>query len=320
MELLEAMTKPPRENSDVTPEPGAAKRVRPGNMKLKNLLLLTDFSPSSELALPYAVALAQQYEGKVYVAHVISPEMYEYLPPELVPQVRTEIQNYGQRRIQELLTRPELQEVRCEAVVREGEIWDTLKKLVADFHIEVIVVGTRGRRGVKKALTGAVADEVLHRAESPVLTVGPHCGCIAPEHKPKRILYATDFSADSVRALAYAVSLAETFGATLIPTYVAPQIGEDPSAKTRFEEFFEERLQELLAGQISGRSHCDYRVKFGTPADGILQAAEEEKADLIVMGVRGAGSLVRAAHHLGATADRVVSEACCPVLTVRELG
>ena len=105
MELLEAMTKPPRENSDVTPEPGAAKRVRPGNMKLKNLLLLTDFSPSSELALPYAVALAQQYEGKVYVAHVISPEMYEYLPPELVPQVRTEIHNYGQRRIQEAADR-----------------------------------------------------------------------------------------------------------------------------------------------------------------------------------------------------------------------
>ena len=108
--------------------------------------------------------------------------------------------------------------------------------------------------------------------------------------------------------------------ASLIPTYVAPQIGEDPSAKTRFEEFFEERLQELLAGQIPASACQDYRVKFGTPADGILQAAAEENVDLIVMGVRGAGSLVRAAHHLGATADRVVSESCCPVLTVRGLG
>ncbi len=84
MELLEAMTKTPHEKSGVMPDPGAVKRVKPGNVKLKNLLLLTDFSPSSELALPYAVALAQQYGGKVYVAHVISPEMYEYLPPELV--------------------------------------------------------------------------------------------------------------------------------------------------------------------------------------------------------------------------------------------
>jgi nucleotide-binding universal stress UspA family protein len=315
MELLEAMTAGPREESDVTPEPGAAKSV-----KLRNSLFLTDFSPSSELALPYAVALAQRYRGKVYAVHVISPEMYEYLPPELVPQMRTQIQKYGQRRMEELLTHPELHQVPCEAVVLEGEIWDTLEKLVADFHIDVIIVGTRGRRGLKKTLTGAVAAEVLHRAESPVLTVGPHCGCIAPEHRAKRILYATDFSADSVRALAYAVSLAETFGATLIPTYVAPQIGADPSAQTRFEEFFEERLQELLAGQISTRSHCDYRVKFGTPADGILQAGVGDNAEVIVMGVRGAGSLVRADHHLGATADRVVSEACCPVLTVRGPG
>jgi nucleotide-binding universal stress UspA family protein len=315
MGTFEAVTAKPCEESDVAAEPRTAKRVRLGNS-----LLLTDFSPSSELALPYAVALARQYKGKVYVVHVISPEMYEYLPPELVPQVRIEIRNYGQQRMQRLLAHPELQEVPREAIVMEGEIWDTLKKLVDDFHIDVIVVGTHGRRGLKKAFTGAVAEEVLHLAESAVLTVGPHCGCIAREHRPKRILYATDFSPDSVRALAFAVSLAETFGATLIPTYVTPQIGEDPSAKTRFEEFFEERLQELLAGQISTRSHCDYRVKFGTPADGILQAADEENADLIVMGVRGAGSLVRATHHLGVTADRVVSEACCPVLTVRGLG
>jgi nucleotide-binding universal stress UspA family protein len=222
--------------------------------------------------------------------------------------------------MQQLLNRPELQQVPNEGVVREGEIWDTLKELAVDFHIDVVVVGTHGRRGLKKTLTGAVAEEVLRLARSPVLTVGPQCRGIAPEHKPKRILYATDFSADSVRAMAYAVSLAETFGASLVPTYVAPQIAEDPSAKTRFEEFFEERLQELLAGQNSAIRHSGYRVKFGTPAHGILQAAAEENVDLIVMGVRGAGSLVRAARHLGATADRVVSEACCPVLTVRGLG
>jgi nucleotide-binding universal stress UspA family protein len=289
-------------------------------IRLANALLLTDFSPSADLALPYAVALATRYGGKVYVVHVISPEMYEYVPPELVSRMRTEILNYGQLRMQQLLNRPELQQVPNEGVVREGEIWDTLKELAVDFHIDVVVVGTHGRRGLKKTLTGAVAEEVLRLARSPVLTVGPQCRGIAPEHKPKRILYATDFSADSVRAMAYAVSLAETFGASLVPTYVAPQIAEDPSAKTRFEEFFEERLQELLAGQNSAIRHSGYRVKFGTPADGILQAAAEENVDLIVMGVRGAGSLVRAARHLGATADRVVSEACCPVLTVRGLG
>jgi nucleotide-binding universal stress UspA family protein len=315
MEILEAVTVMSCRESAAVPQRGLAKGTR-----LANALLLTDFSPSSELALPYAVALAHQYNGKVCVVHVISPEMKEYLPPELVPQIRTEIQNYGQRRMQQLLARREFQQVPHEAVVREGEIWDILKKVTEDSHIDVIVVGTRGRRGLKKALTGAVADEVLHLASSPVLTVGPQCRGIPPAHKPKRILYATDFSADSVRALEYAVSLAETFEASLVPTYVASQIAEDPFAATRFEQFFEERLQELLAGRISPVDSIEYRVEFGTPADGILQAAAEENVDLIVMGVRGAGSLVRATQHLGTTADRVVSESCCPVLTVRGLG
>jgi nucleotide-binding universal stress UspA family protein len=315
MELLEAGAVVSCDVPVAQPQPEAGKRIRLGNA-----LLLTDFSASSELALPFAAALARQYDGKVYVVHVISPEMYEYLPPTFVPQMRTEIEKYGLQRMQQLLTHSELQHVPHEAVVREGEIWDTLKKLAEDFRIDVIVVRTHGRRGLKKALTGAVAEEVLRMARSPVLTVGPQCRGISPEHKPKGILYATDFSADSVRAMAYAVSLARTFGASLVATYVAPQIIEDSSTRTRFQEFFEGRLQELLAGQISGIPCRDYRVKFGMPADGILQAAAEENADLIVMGVRGTGSLVRAVHHLGATADRVVSEACCPVLTVRGLG
>jgi nucleotide-binding universal stress UspA family protein len=310
MKLLEPLTAKSSERSDVMGESG------PKHIKLRNSLLLTDFSPNAERAVPYAVALARQYGGKVYVVHVISPEMLEYLPPELVPRVRTEIQSYGQQRMQQLLTYPELQQVPCMAAVREGEIWDVLNSLCEESQIDVIVVGTHGRRGLKRAFSGAVAEEVLHLARTPVMTVGPQCGQIAPEYRPKRILYATDFSADSVRAMAYAISLAETFGATLIPTYVATQIGNDPSARTRFEEFFEERLQELVASQIPGSHPCTNRVKFGPPAEGILQVAAEEKADLIVMGVRGIDSLGRPVRHLGATTDKVVSEACCPVLTV----
>lgn len=289
-------------------------------MSLGNALLLTDFSPNSELALPCAVALAHQYEGKVVVAHVISPEMYEYAPPELAPQMRHEIEKYGNQRMQTFLSHAEFRNVPHEGIVREGEIWDTLKELTEVFEIDVIVVGTHGRRGIRNLLMGGVAEEILRLSRTPVLTVGPHCEGVAPPHRPNRILYASDFSADSVRAADYAVSLAQAFGASLVPTYVAPICSEDPSTRTRSQEFFEERLEELLAEQASAVGKVEYRVEFGTPSDGILEAAAREKADLIVMGVRGAGSLHRAAHRLGTTADEVVGSACCPVLTVRRLG
>lgn len=204
--------------------------------------------------------------------------------------------------------------------MKVGEIWETLHELIDTLDIDVIVVGTRGRRSLKKSLMGAVAQEVLRLSRTPVLTVGPQCEGAPPQHRLTRILCANDFSADSVQAVAYAASLAETFGAVLLVTYVAPICSDDPSTRTRSEQFFEGRLQELVAGQTSSLNRVQYRVEFGTPSDGILEAASREQADLIVMGVRGVGSVHRSIHRLGTTADEVVGSACCPVLTVRRLG
>ena len=106
MATREAVTAVSSDKSDLTPEPRTTNRVTLGNP-----LLLTDFSPNAERALPYAVALAQQYSGKIYVIHVISPEMYEYLPPEIVSQ--SHMQSYGQRRMEQLLTQPYLRQGPC---------------------------------------------------------------------------------------------------------------------------------------------------------------------------------------------------------------
>jgi nucleotide-binding universal stress UspA family protein len=291
-----------------------AKRI-----SLGNALLLTDFSPSSELALPWAVALASRYEGKIVVAHVISPEMYEYAPPELVPQMRTAIERYGEQRMQLLLSQAEFRDVPREGLVRRGEIWNTLRELVETLEIDVIVVGTHGRRGLQKTLTGAVAEEILRLSSTPVLTVGPHCEGISP-HEPSRILCASDFSADSSQAITYAISLAQAFSASLTLTYVAPVCSDDPSSQTRAQQFFSERLRELVSGKGMGLDRVRYRVEFGAASDGILEAAARERADLIVTGMRGVGSVHRPRHRLGTTADEVVGSACCPVLTVRKLG
>ena len=93
-------------------------------------------------------------------------------------------------------------------------------------------------------------------------------------------------------------------------------VAEDPQAIARFEQFFVQRLRELLPAS-SGILQQEFRVEFGSPADCILKVAANSDIDLIVMGVRGAGSLARADRHFGSTAYRVVSEARCPVLTAR---
>lgn len=164
---------------------------------------------------------------------------------------------------------------------------------------------------------GSVAEEILRLAHRPVLTVGPESREIPPEHKPRKILYATDFSTDSARAMAYALSLAQEFGAVLLLVHCTTQLPDDPQVRTRFEEFFTQRLQELLPSVVNAKCRLEFRVEFGTAADGILKVANGSDVDLIVMGVRGADSLIRATNHFGTTAHDVVSEARCPVLTVR---
>jgi len=215
-----------------------------------------------------------------------------------------------------LLSQAEFRNVPFEGIVCRGEIWETVRELIDTLEINVIVVGTHGRRGLTKVLTGAVAEEILRLSRIPVLTVGPHCEGFS-SHQPQRILCASDFSVDSVQALVYALSIAETFAASLTLAYVAPVGSEDPSSRTRAQEFFSGRLRELLIGEASRLERVRYRVEFGAACDGILEAAANERADLIVMGVRGIGSAYHSSHRLGTTADEVVGSACCPVLTMR---
>ncbi|MGA7560946.1 MAG: universal stress protein [Terriglobales bacterium] len=281
-----------------------------------NVLFVTDFSTSSELALPYAVELSAKYDGKVYIAHVISPEMFEFLPPALTSEIAERVKAYAGKRMQELVHETSFRGVPYEVLLEEGEIWETLKAAAAKYKIDVIALGTHGRCGLQKLLMGAVAEETLRLAQRPVMTVGPQSREFAAERWPRNILFAADFSTDCVHAMNCAISLAHRFEARLIAIHVVSNVAEDPQTITRFEQFFIQRLQELLPSPDMLLQQ-EFRVEFGSPADCILKVAGDSAIDLIVMGVRGAGSLAHAERHFGTTAYRVVSEARCPVLTAR---
>ena len=215
-------------------------------VQFRNVLFVTDFSTSSELALPYAVALAAQYNGKVYIGHAVSPEMFEFVPPPLVPEIAGRIKTYTQKRMDELMHDTSFYGVPHEALLEEGEIGETIKDAVTKYNIDVIALGTHGRQGLQKLLMGAVAEKILRLARCPVLTVGPQSNEFVPERRPRTVLFATDFSTDCVHAMNCAISLAHKFTARLISVHVVPNVAEDPQIITRFEQFFIERLRELV--------------------------------------------------------------------------
>ena len=94
-----------------------------------------------------------------------------------------------------------------------GDSWPKLSAMADRFEIDLIAIGTHGRRGISKLLRGSTAEEIVRSATRAVLTIGP---CVSGRPEFTRILFVTDFSTAAVRAVPFAFSLARTYHASLL--------------------------------------------------------------------------------------------------------
>lgn len=287
-------------------------------VSLKNILFATDFSPAAEAALPYAIGLATRYGGTVHGLHVRFPATYPVVGPEAMPQVLEAAEEQAKIEAQQL--HQMLAGVPHEVSVGEGEVWPMISEIAPKDKTDLIVIGTHGRTGVTRVLLGSVAEEIFRKALCPVLTVGPHVSKDTERRlEMKEILYATDFSPESLAALPFAVSLAQEHQARLTLLHVVgpPKVGELVHAE-QYAESTLRRLRALVPAEAEPWCEPNFKVEHGPEADKIMEVANALGADLIVLGVRGAqGGTGAATHLLQSIAHRVVTQARCPVLTVR---
>ncbi|HXG58658.1 MAG TPA: universal stress protein [Thermoanaerobaculia bacterium] len=173
-------------------------------------------------------------------------------------------------------------------------IVDTAKKIGAD----LILMGTHGRRGWRRALLGSVTEGVLRETDRPLMSV-PSTGV---QPALERIVCPVNFTDIGRKGLESAIALAEAFGAKVHAVHVA-----DPDDA---EGDFGGRLEAL----VRDRCDCTWSVARGNAAEEVLRTAAEGKADLIVIGAqhkRFTDTTV-----LGTTTERVVRFARRPVWTV----
>ena len=284
---------------------------------LRNILFGTDFSSVSEAALSYALSLARRYDSQVYVAHVIRPDAYQLVPPDAMGSVLEQTRRYAEQKMADLLISGRLRGIPHQVLLGQGDLWPVLSDMLAKHEIDLIVVGTHGRTGVRKLLLGSAAEEIFRLSRCPVLTVGPRVLSEAPtETDLRQILYATDFAPTSERAAAYALSLAQEHQAHLTLLHVVQEHSDiSPHNKARLTGFFSRRLQEMVSEEAELWCDPEFAVEFGVPADCILKVAGDRQAHLIVLGVRRSATF--AGHLPPATAYKVVCQGQCPVLTVR---
>jgi nucleotide-binding universal stress UspA family protein len=281
---------------------------------ISNILLATDFSEVSQAALGYACNLARLYGSRIFVTHVVAHEPYLSVPLEPIPVDLDLFWNREKENMAAFVATKLLDEIPHEDILQRGELWDVISDVIEKHHIDLAVVGTHGRQGLKKVFLGSGAEKIYRQAKCPVLTIRPEVAASrGTAWDPKRILFATDFSETSLHALPYALSLAEENQATLILLHVAPLVPYQ--YKDSITEGTRRRLQELMPDV----PWCtpDFVVCFDFPAQGILEIARDREADLIVLGVNRRAAVGLSSHLPWSTASDVVSAAPCPVLTVR---
>jgi nucleotide-binding universal stress UspA family protein len=146
-------------------------------LTIREILFATDFSPPSQHALKYACELAEKFDSQLHVLHVLQdlmPFMGE--PGMLMPNVSNyliEVRESAQRALQDLPPKEYPAAGQAVRVLRSGSPFLEIVRYVKEAGIDLIVIGTHGRTGLKHVLMGSVAENVVRKAHCPVLTVRP---------------------------------------------------------------------------------------------------------------------------------------------------
>jgi nucleotide-binding universal stress UspA family protein len=283
-------------------------------VSIRRILCPVDFSTCSVRALQQAFAVSGWYGAAVAVMHVHGvPEL-----PLMVDRDRlaTELRTFVTTEA------PAGCEVDC--VLEEGDdVRRAILRRAAESKDDLIIMGTHGRSGFQHLLLGSIAERVIRTSETPVVVVPP--GAATPkagEIHGWRIVCATDFSDGSARALEYAAAFAAQTRAALTVAHIVEipdDFGEDAAGDISDYRTarFERAQAPLLAAiePLQRACHVTPLLLGGRPSTEILRLADEQQADLIVMGVHGRGAVDRMI--FGSVTEHVVRRATCSVLTVR---
>jgi nucleotide-binding universal stress UspA family protein len=295
------------------------------------ILLATDGSEDAEMAATTAINLAKNTNSELHILTVGpgSPS-YDVRVPEVAEELRRQAQTVldeqakkieqaggkiAQRHLRLAEHHPGVEHYPSDDIVRVAE----------EIGAGLIVLGSRGLGGMRRALMGSVSNSVVRHAHCPVMVVRGEAVDF-----PTKILLATDGSEEAELAARVAAELASATNSELhvvhvghVPTVVYGAPGAttlDPELLERMQERTEEeaktKLHELVQriGEMDGEV-AQAHARGGRPDAEIVSVAGELEVGLVVMGSRGLGGIRRAL--MGSVSDSVVKHAHCPVMVVR---
>ena len=277
--------------------------------RLENILVPTDLTDDLLPVLPYAGQIARAFGAKIYLCHIhadvplaaglAAPRLYEAEGKDAAEHLAA------------FRTSPALRGLEPKLILAAGTVQEEMRKLIHQNRIDLVMVGTHGRTGLAKMVQGSVAEEICRVATCPVFTASTATKFVA-EGPFKNILFPTNLSEISKKALPYIAMLAGKYGSRVTVLHVVPQGEASAAGREKHADSIRRAMTSGFGPALAG-FQPEFVVVSGNTAETVLKVAREKGAGLIALGIRNA---FRPGILIERTAYRMMAGAHCPVLTV----
>jgi nucleotide-binding universal stress UspA family protein len=282
----------------------------------KTILAATDLSTSPSV-LAVAARIAASLRARLLILHVFEHADAALASAGGIASGLEELVREAKDRLSALRHSMEKIGLEVETIFEYGIASLTIMDVIADRNVDLVVIGTKGYRGLERGLFGSTAETVLRKAHCPVITVGPHVRELtAKRQKTSPIVFATDFNAASSQVIRYAISLCQQMAAPLHCLDVLPQSMAETDKGNIVPPILTEALEHMVYESGSFlENHPVYALTYGNDIpDAIVNYGKQQNASLIILAAKRASAI---ASHLPAhIVYGVIAKSECPVLTL----
>lgn len=301
-------------------------------MKIKKILFPTDFSRCADQALEHAVFIAERYNAEIHVLHAVT--LFNDQPGvvndefEETEEMIKKFEDIAEAQLNKVSDAHKEDDIKIvKAQTRGISAAPVILEYASENSMDLIVMGTNGRRGLGHFFLGSVAEEIVRMSEAPVFTIREAKTPTPPKAK-ENILVPIDFSEHSKNALLNANEIAKTYEAKIHLLHIIEETMHPAFSLTGKSSIFDlipgieedcrERTEKMAEEIISSQINYEIHIKGGRAANDIIKFAKENSSDLIVISTHGLTGLEHML--LGSVTEKVVRMAHCPVFTVKTFG
>jgi nucleotide-binding universal stress UspA family protein len=311
--------------ADDAKDRGVARRWEGEPVVIRQVAVALDGSDFAERSLPAAAAISRLFDATLALISVLpSRGALRVLPkgrssgnPVEAGQVETEAY------LDRLAGAYRDQGVRTEYYVAAGPVAQAIDVLTIELNADLLIMSTHGRSGISRFMLGSNASAVIQGLRRPVLLLRPQA--LAGDSLPRirRVLVTLDGSSFAERVLPWMQQVSTATGAEVLLLAV-PEVPEPAlygamadavdELRAQAESNARRYLERTAASLRDLGMHVQPLVEGSRPAMAILDVAEREQVDLIMLATHGRGGMDRLM--LGSVADRVIHHSRCPILLV----